>query len=140
VLFEILCASVSVSVKVKSFQRIVDQIIMEIDPSSSYTSPCSIKTNGYNSQAQSLIVNVMHFFREAWKNPSLLKGKPRYLASKALNIPERTLSRLAAKQKAGVEMRSPKRNKPIKKHKRDRFDSFDIQTIRNIIKSFYVSK
>jgi len=113
---------------------------MESSPPSNYTSPYSLSTNGFNSQAQTLILSVIHFFKRAKRNPSLLKGSPRFLASRALSVSESALTRIVRKEKTGKEIMSPIRKKPIAKHKMDLFDTFDIQSVRNIIKSFYANK
>jgi len=110
---------------------------MESASTSDLVSPHSFDTSGFNTQAKMLINNVISFLRQAKRNSLLLKGSPIYLASRALNISLNTVSRISSSAKKGEEFTSPKRKKPHRKSKIDLFDSFDIQGVRNVVKSFY---
>jgi len=112
---------------------------MDTETPSQSASPKCIKTSAYNSQAQRLILNVLHFFKESASNPDFLKGGPRDLASRALKVSKRYLTNISRLSDTSV-LRTPRKKLIYKKSKRDNFDSFDIQAIKNIVKQFYSEK
>jgi hypothetical protein len=106
-----------------------------MNPEPNYVSPHSVSTNGYNSQAQKLILNVLHFFKMAKKDSSLLLGEPLQLASRALNVNKNTFTNIEKEKLSCGKFSTPKRVRV--KWIREKFDSFDINALKNIIAGFY---
>jgi hypothetical protein len=103
-----------------------------------YKSPHKIATSAYDCQAQLLILNVLHFFKEVKKRPSLLSGKPSEVAARALNVNKSTFSRISKRLDAKNKIENPR--KKIRRRPKKQFDSFDIDAIKNVIKGMYRDK
>lgn len=104
----------------------------------SYKSPHKIATTAYDVQAQMLILNVLHFFQAAKKNQQLILGKPSDVAARALNVHRSTFSRIAKRMHDKNKLENPR--KKIKRRPKKEFDTFDIDAIKSVIKSFYRDK
>jgi hypothetical protein len=109
-----------------------------MNQANSHKSPHKIRTSAYDVQAQLLILNVLHFFREAENNPTLLQGGATVVSARALNISRTTIFHIEQRQTQVGQVENPR--KKINQRNSKSFDSFDIAALKNVVKGFYADK